>query len=138
MAYLIITLTAFGEFRIVQFTVTNTRKYDHIAPILQMLHWLTVRQRIYFKIVLITYKSSNDRAPDWCLLESHPENSSHPVRYYCSCLCLTSSDMVIVLLVLQPSLCGIGCPQILEMRGLFNFLKSVIKIHLFKVTFIDK
>ena len=29
--------------------VTNTRKYDHITPILQKLHWLPVRQRIHFK-----------------------------------------------------------------------------------------
>jgi len=34
--------------------VTNTRKHDHITPILQKLHWLLVRQRIYFKILLIT------------------------------------------------------------------------------------
>ena len=43
--------------------VTNTRKYDHMTPILQKLHWLPVRQRIHFKILLITYKSINDMAP---------------------------------------------------------------------------
>ena len=40
--------------------VTYTRKYDHITPILQNLHWLPVRQRIHFKILLITYKSINN------------------------------------------------------------------------------
>jgi len=45
--------------------VTNTRKYDHITPILQKLHWLPVRQRIHFKILLITYKSINDMAPEY-------------------------------------------------------------------------
>ena len=45
--------------------VTNTRKYDHITPILQKLHWLPVRQRIHFKIMLITYKSINDMAPEY-------------------------------------------------------------------------
>ena len=45
MAYLIITLIAFSEFRIV--------------------HWLPVRQRIHFKILLITYKSSNDMAQEY-------------------------------------------------------------------------
>jgi len=29
--------------------VTNTRKYDHITPILQTLHWLPVRQHNNFK-----------------------------------------------------------------------------------------
>jgi len=59
MAYLIITLIVF---RIVQLAVTNTRKYDHITPILQKLHWLPVRQHIHFKILLVTYKSINDIA----------------------------------------------------------------------------
>ena len=105
--------------------VTNTRKYDHITPILQKLHWLPVRQRIHFKI-LLTYKAINDMAPEYlceqCPLESHPENSDHPVRYYCRCQCLSSSHMVIVRLVLQPPLCGIGCRQILEMRCLLEIL----------------
>jgi len=45
--------------------VTNTQKYDHITPILQTLHWLPVRQRIHFKILLITYQSINDMAPEY-------------------------------------------------------------------------
>jgi len=75
--------------------ITNTRKYDHITPILQNLHWLPVRQRIHFKILLITYKSINDMAPEylvnWFPLESHRENSGHPVMYYCRYQCLSSS-----------------------------------------------
>ena len=45
--------------------VTNTRKYDHISPIFQKLHWLPVRQRIHFKIVLITYKYISDMVPEY-------------------------------------------------------------------------
>jgi len=45
--------------------VTNTRKYDHITPILHKLHSLPVRRRIHFKILLITYKSINDMAPEY-------------------------------------------------------------------------
>ena len=43
--------------------VTNIRKYDHLTPVDQKLHWIPVRQRIYFKILLITYKSINGMAP---------------------------------------------------------------------------
>ena len=43
-------------------------------------------------------------------------------RYYCRCQCLGSSHMVIVRLVLQPPLCGIGSRQILEMRRLLKML----------------
>jgi len=72
MAYLIITLIAFNEFRIVQPAriVTNTRKYDHITPILLKLHWLPVRQRIHFKILLLTYKCINDMALNTCVIQS--------------------------------------------------------------------
>jgi len=56
--------------------VTNTRKYDHITPILQKLNWLLVRQRIHFKILLITYKSINDMAPEYlCELVSIGKSS---------------------------------------------------------------
>ena len=57
---------------------------------------------------------------NWCPLENHDENSGHPVKYYCRCPCLGSRHMVIVRLVLQPTLCGIGCRQILEMRCLLK------------------
>lgn len=36
--------------------VSGTRKYDHISPILNTLHWLPVRQRIKYKILLLVYK----------------------------------------------------------------------------------
>ena len=59
---------------------------------------------------------------NWFPLESHPENSGHPVRYCCRCQYLGSSHMVIVRLVLQPPLCGISCRQILEMCRLVEIL----------------
>ena len=30
---------------------------------------------------------------NWCPLEGHPENSGHPVRYYCRYQCLGSSNI---------------------------------------------
>ena len=45
--------------------MTNTRKYDHFTPILQNLHWLPVRRRMLFKILLATYKSISDMAPEY-------------------------------------------------------------------------
>ena len=109
--------------------VTNTRKSDHISPILQKLRWLPVRQRIYFKILLITYKSISDTAPDSCVnsgpLGSPLENSDNPVRYYCRCLCLGSSYMAVVHLELQSPLCGLSFAgwyqkYIVSWKGCFN------------------
>ncbi len=36
--------------------LTRSRKYDHITPILQSLHWLPIKFRISYKILLLTYK----------------------------------------------------------------------------------
>ena len=45
--------------------VTFTRKFDHITPILYQLHWLPVKERIKFKILLLTYKALNGKAPQY-------------------------------------------------------------------------
>ncbi len=45
--------------------LTRTRKYDHISPILSTLHWLPIKHRIDFKILLITYKALNGLAPQY-------------------------------------------------------------------------
>uniref|UniRef100_A0A8C5AN71 Reverse transcriptase domain-containing protein n=1 Tax=Gadus morhua TaxID=8049 RepID=A0A8C5AN71_GADMO len=45
--------------------LTNTRKYDHITPILASLHWLPVRFRIHFKILLFAFKALNGLAPPY-------------------------------------------------------------------------
>ncbi len=41
------------------------RKYEHITPILMSLHWLPVKYRIDFKIVLFVYKALNNLAPQY-------------------------------------------------------------------------
>ena len=43
--------------------LTNSRKYDHINPILAELHWLPVKYRIDFKLLLITFKALHGLAP---------------------------------------------------------------------------
>uniref|UniRef100_A0A673LB04 Thymidylate synthase n=1 Tax=Sinocyclocheilus rhinocerous TaxID=307959 RepID=A0A673LB04_9TELE len=43
--------------------LTRSRKYDHITPILQSLHWLPIKFRISYKILLLAYKALNGLAP---------------------------------------------------------------------------
>ncbi len=43
--------------------LTRSRKYDHITPILQSLHWLPIKFRISYKIWLLTYRTLNGLAP---------------------------------------------------------------------------
>ena len=37
--------------------------HDHITPVLQKLHWLPVRYRIMYKILILTYKCIHGLAP---------------------------------------------------------------------------
>ena len=43
--------------------VSGTRKYDHITPVLKDLHWLPIRQKIKFKLLLLVFKSIHGMAP---------------------------------------------------------------------------
>lgn len=43
--------------------ITMSRKYDHISPVMEQLHWLPIWERIEYKILLLTYKSLHDQAP---------------------------------------------------------------------------
>ncbi len=45
--------------------LTRTRKSDHIIPVFRSLHWLPVTIRIYFKVLLIIYKSLNGLGPKY-------------------------------------------------------------------------
>ena len=43
--------------------LTNTPRSAHITPILARLHWLPIKSRVDFKILLTTYKALNGLAP---------------------------------------------------------------------------
>ena len=43
----------------------SCKKYDHITPILINLHWLPVRYRINFKILLLTFQALHGTAPSY-------------------------------------------------------------------------
>ena len=43
--------------------VTRTRSSEHITPVLRKLHWLPVKYRIMYKILILTYKCIHGAAP---------------------------------------------------------------------------
>lgn len=45
--------------------LSGTRKYDAVTPILSALHWLPIKFRIDFKILLFVYKALNNLAPQY-------------------------------------------------------------------------
>ena len=45
--------------------ITGTKKANHITPVLQGLHWLPVKSKIIFKILIITFKSLHNLGPEY-------------------------------------------------------------------------
>ena len=45
--------------------ITNTSKYQHITPTLKKLHWLPIKQRIDYKLCLLTYKTLTNQQPTY-------------------------------------------------------------------------
>ena len=58
--------------------VTQTRKFDHITPVLFDLHWFPVSYRTVFKILLLVFKSLNNLSPSYLAdrlsYQSHSRN----------------------------------------------------------------
>ncbi len=60
--------------------LTRSRKYDHITPILQSLHWLPIKFRISYKILLLAYKALNYLAPAYLTNLLSRYNPTHSLR----------------------------------------------------------
>ncbi|KAK0136277.1 hypothetical protein N1851_027827 [Merluccius polli] len=61
--------------------LTGTRKRGHISPVLASLHWLPVKFRIEFKILLLNYKALHGQAPSYLKELIVPY---YPTRTLCS------------------------------------------------------
>ena len=69
--------------------VTRTRSSEHITPVLRRLHWLPVRQRITYKILLLTYKALNGMAPRYRADLLQPYTPTRQLRYFSNNLLVT-------------------------------------------------
>ena len=43
--------------------LTRSRKFDHIAPILKQLRWMPVKDHLFYRDALLTFKCMNGMAP---------------------------------------------------------------------------
>ncbi len=60
--------------------LTRSRKYDHITPILQSLHWLPIKFHISYIILLLAYKALNGLAPVYLTNLLSRYNPTHSLR----------------------------------------------------------
>ena len=57
-------------------------KFGHITPVLSQLHWLPIKYRIQFKILLMTFKAIHGMVPDYiiCKLLSQRKSTGYSLR----------------------------------------------------------
>lgn len=60
--------------------VSLTTKRTHISPVLQSLHWLPVKDRIVFKILLLTFHCVHGSAPQYLISLIQNYTPARPLR----------------------------------------------------------
>uniref|UniRef100_A0A3B3CVM8 Reverse transcriptase domain-containing protein n=1 Tax=Oryzias melastigma TaxID=30732 RepID=A0A3B3CVM8_ORYME len=60
--------------------VSRTPSFHHITPVLQQLHWLPIKFRIQFKLLLLTFKSIHNLAPPYLADLLHIHTPSRSLR----------------------------------------------------------
>ncbi len=60
--------------------LTGTKKRDHITPVLASLHWLPIKLRVDFKVLLFAYKALHNSAPDYICDLIKPYTASRSLR----------------------------------------------------------
>ena len=118
--------------------VTNTSKFEHITPILKKLHWLPIKQRIDYKLCLLTYKTLQIQQPTY--LYNSLSFPSHSLSTRSSDSSVLSIPYVQTSLgkrafsVIAPRLWNSFPPDSRNSLSVSTF-RSKLKTHLFKLAF---
>ena len=123
--------------------VTKSRKFDHITPVLRDLHWLPIRQRVDYKVMIMNFK---------CLYGLAPGYLSDLVSWYVPHRPLRSGEKYLMKDTFTngskrrskdrafqnygPRLWN-SMPQLVRSITTFSTFKSNLKTHLFSVVFKD-
>ena len=118
--------------------VTNTPRTCHITPILKDLHWLPIKYRIEFKIVLLTFKCLYGLAPQYLVdLIAVAAQSIYTLRSRNATLLVSANARCLPTLgdrAFQPKLWNSLPAEIRNIQSLTSF-KRALKTYFFKIPF---
>ena len=60
--------------------ITKTGRYEHITPSMIALHWLPVKHRVMYKVLLQTFKALNNQSPFYIKDMLHPYKPQRELR----------------------------------------------------------
>ena len=117
--------------------LTGTRRREHISPVLAQLHWLPVKYRIQFKILLFVFKALNGLAPQYLsdLLSKPPavrvlRSASQMLLDVPSNTSVSKGDRAFS--VIGPTLWN-SLPLHIKSSATVERFKSTLKTHLFSI-----
>ena len=118
--------------------VTLSRKHDHITPVHHELHWLPVKYRIIYQILLLTYKCLNGTAPAYLqelikrYIPSRTLRSSSQSRLTCS---VTSTQYGHHAFSVSSTELWNSLPIHIKNSESQTQFKTLLKTHLFTIAF---
>ncbi len=120
--------------------LTRSRKYDHITPILQSLHWLHIKFNISYILLLLTYKALNGLARAYLTNLLSRYNPTRSLRSHNSGLLVVPRIANSIkggrrFLYLAPKLWN-RLPDNVRGSDTLSLFKSRLKKHLFSQAFI--
>ena len=119
-------------------------KYCHVTPLLKSLHWLPVKYRIIFKVLLITFKAIHGLAPVYISelisikdvsLSRYCLHSTKSLTLNCPALKSRKTLRDRSFFVAAPKLWNKLPTEIRDLNSMNNF-KSAIKTYLFRQAFL--
>ncbi len=119
--------------------LTGTKKRDHITSVLASLHWLPIKLRVDFKILLFAYKALHNSALDYISDLTKPYKASRSLRSSDQLLlsvprsrCKTKGDRDFS--VVAPKLWN-GLPLNIRASPSLNAFKSSLKTYFYSLAF---
>ena len=121
--------------------LTGARKRDHITPVLASLHWLPVRYRIQFKVLLLVFMALNGQAPSYISDLLSPYSNIRSLRSADQRLLrVRGSNLKLkggrAFAVIAPSLWN-SIPTSVRLATSTDSFKTRLKTHLYSLAFPD-
>lgn len=121
--------------------VTGTRRFEHITPVLAALHWLPVKFRVDFKILLLTFKALHGLAPSYLTDLLKPYVPDRNLRSSDSALLVVPKSRLITkgdraFSIKAPRLWN-SLPKDLRLASSVTTFKSLLKTHFYKKAFLN-
>lgn len=119
--------------------LTLSSSYEHITPILKRLHWLPIRSRIDFKILLLTFKALHGIAPPYLTELLQIYTPSRSLRSSSAGFLITPPSRLTTVgarafSCTAPRLWNSLPPDIRLLDSIHSFKKQ-LKTHLFKLSY---